>query len=235
MCKEAGLNYISDSYEDYIFRYKGKNVTDDADKILIHLEGLLEKSVGMMEKKIEKKEPDINYRAALKLLDWRPKHPLEKAAEYYYMDFEFGDEPADTGLKNNAIVFKDHGEDDIFIADKRGFSQIIRNMADKIPLIEGKNLLFNKYVIEIKYNEPGEYPIKVIANDTKTGDIIVYKSKWVIMTFSLGVLQSDLVTFVPKLPAWKEEVIYMFKMTRYTKIFVKFPPTLPPSGMITIT
>ena len=193
MVKEAGLDFISDTYEDYIFRYKGKNMTDDATKILEHLEGLLEKSVEMMEKKIEKKEPDINFRAGLTLLDWRPKHPLERAAEFYDFDFEFGDEPEDTGLKNNAKVFKDHGEDDLFIADKRGFSQIIRNMADKIPLEEGKNLIFDKYVTDIKYNEPGVYPIKVITNDTNTGEIIVYKSKWVIMTFSIGVLQSDLV------------------------------------------
>ena len=48
------------------------------------------------------------------------------------------------------------------------------------------------------------------------------------MTFSIGVLQSDLVTFVPKLPAWKEEVIYMFKMTRYIKIYVKFPSNTEP-------
>ena len=43
-----------------------------------------------------------------------------------------------------------------------------------------------------------------------------------IVTFSVGVLKSDLVSFLPKLPPWKEEVIYMFKMIRYIKIFVKF-------------
>ena len=49
-------------------------------------------------------EPDINFRAALALADWRPTHPLEKAAEYFEFDFEFGDEPEDTGIRSNAKV-----------------------------------------------------------------------------------------------------------------------------------
>ena len=49
-------------------------------------------------------EPDINFRAAFALSGWRPIHPLEKAAEYFEFDFEFGDEPEDSGLKANAKV-----------------------------------------------------------------------------------------------------------------------------------
>ena len=103
-------------------------------------------------------------------MHWRSKHPIEKAAEFYCFDFEFADEPEDTGLKNNAHTFKDHGDDDLFIGDKQGFSQIIRNIVDQIPLMEGKNLLFDKYVTQIKYNEPGEYHVKVTAKDAKNGD-----------------------------------------------------------------
>ena len=222
MVKKAKLKFVADSYEDIIFRYRGKNVTDEANKELDYLETLFGKSVELMERKQAKREPDINYRAALRLVDWRPKTPIQRASEYWNFDFEFGDEPEDTGLKNNAKVYKDHGDDDLFIVDKRGFAQIIRGMASKIPLVEGKNLYLNKYVTEIMYNEPGEYPIKVIANDSLTGEANVYTAKWVIVTFSIGVLKSDLVSFEPKLPVWKEEVIYMFKMTRYIKIFIKF-------------
>merc|ERR1712142_1131678 len=223
MVKEAGLNFVEDEYGDYMFRYKGKNVTDEANTELENIEDILQKSIELSDRKKAKNEPDINYRAALRLLDWRPKNPIQHASEYFCFDFEFGDEPEDTGLKNNAEVYKDHLGHDNFIADKRGFSQIIRNMAEKIPLNEGKNLYYNKYVTEIKYNEPGDYPIKVTANDTQTGVAKVFKAKWVIVTFSVGVLKSDLVSFVPKLPPWKEEVIYMFKMVRYIKIFIKFP------------
>ena len=226
MVQEAGLNIVHDGYEDIIVRYEGKNVTDEGLKEMERLETAIDKCVELCQRKIEKKEPDINFRAALRLSDWHPRTPIQKASEYWFFDFEYGDEPEDTGVKNNAYTYKDHGDDDLFIADKRGFAQIIRNLADKIPLEEGKNLHFNKYVIHIKYNEPGDYPIKVIANDTITGELYEYVAKWVIVTFSIGVLQSDRVAFEPKLPPWKEEGIYMFKMTRYIKIFMKFPDSI---------
>ena len=58
----------------------------------------------MARRKTEMNEPDINFRAAFALSGWRPIHPLEKAAEYFEFDFEFGDEPEDSGLKANAKV-----------------------------------------------------------------------------------------------------------------------------------
>ena len=55
-------------------------------------------------------QPDINFRAALALAGWRPTHPLEKAAEYFEFDFEFGGEPEDTSLQSNADVRADTSE-----------------------------------------------------------------------------------------------------------------------------
>ena len=42
-------------------------------------------------------------------------------------------------------------------------------------------------------------------------------------TFSLGVLQNDVVVFDPPLPSWKREAIDTFQMGTYTKIFLQFP------------
>ena len=114
----------------------------------------------------------------------------------------------------------------MFIADKRGFSQIIRDIADTVPLKLDDNLILNKYVKEVHYNESGEYPVKIVSKDTQNGKNVIVRAKWAIMTFSIGVLESDFVTFNPVLPSWKSEVIYMFKMTRYIKIFVKFPSNI---------
>lgn len=61
-------------------------------------------AVDVAERKDKGNEPDISFRAALALADWRPTHPLEKAAEYFEFDFEFGDEPENTGIKSNAKV-----------------------------------------------------------------------------------------------------------------------------------
>ena len=50
--------------------------------------------------------------------------------------------------------------------------------------------------------------------DTKTNRMNIFKAKWAVMTFSIGVIESDFVEFVPKLPSWKAETVYMYKMTR---------------------
>ena len=55
----------------------------------------------------------------------RPKTPVEKALEFFHFDFEFADEPADTSLMQNIIVFeKDKQYPDFFITDSRGFSKV---------------------------------------------------------------------------------------------------------------
>ena len=43
----------------------------------------------------------MNFKVALALSDWRAMTPVEKAVEYFNFDFEFADEPLDTGLKDN--------------------------------------------------------------------------------------------------------------------------------------
>eukprot|EP00092_Neocalanus_flemingeri_P015289 GFUD01016527.1.p1 GENE.GFUD01016527.1~~GFUD01016527.1.p1 ORF type:complete len:554 (+),score=141.96 GFUD01016527.1:120-1781(+) len=224
--KEAALNYSSDDFEDYVFRYKGKDVTEEADELYERFEEAIDRTIELSDRKWRNNEPDINYRVALALGDWRPVTPIEKAIEFYDFDYGFGDEPSDTGLKNNANDYSEQVKDDMFIADQRGYSKIIKDIANKLPLIEGQNLHLHKYVTEIRYNENGDHPIKVTAKDTLSGKVHIYRAKWTIMTFSIGVLESDFVRFVPTLPAWKEEVIYMFKMVRYIKIYVKFPSNI---------
>ena len=75
----------------------GKNVTSEYEQLYPRLDKAVEHAVSVSERKIRDQEPDINFRAALALADWRPTHPLEKAAEYFEFDFEFGDEPEEEG------------------------------------------------------------------------------------------------------------------------------------------
>ena len=51
----------------------------------------------------------------------------------------------------------------MFVKDQRGYSQIVINMAQQIPLEENKNLFLNYFVDEIKYRQPGDYPIEISA------------------------------------------------------------------------
>jgi polyamine oxidase len=51
------------------------------------------------------------------------------------------------------------------------------------------------------------------------------QADYAVCTFSLGVLQNDVVTFDPVLPAWKQASIEGMQMGTYTKIFFQFPPS----------
>ena len=50
------------------------------------------------------------------------------------------------------------------------------------------------------------------------------EADYAINTFSVGVLQSDTVTFDPPLPSWKTIAIETMQIGTYTKIFFQFPP-----------
>jgi polyamine oxidase len=50
------------------------------------------------------------------------------------------------------------------------------------------------------------------------------EAEYAICTFSLGVLQQEVVVFDPPFPSWKTTGIYSMQMGTYTKIFLQFPP-----------
>ena len=42
------------------------------------------------------------------------------------------------------------------------------------------------------------------------------------MTFPLGVLQNDIVNFIPEMPRWKREPIFKVDVAHYAHVFLKF-------------
>ena len=98
----------------------------------------------------------------------------------------------------------------------------------------------NKTVREIHWKEEGDYPIRVVSIHEVSGQKFIFKAKFAIMTFrfgykiiyltvailfshSIGVLQHSDLIFEPPLPRPRKEIINMFRMTSYIKIFLKFP------------
>lgn len=119
---------------------------------------------------------------------------------------------------------------------------------DHKPLIIVIHVHAIQVVREINYSKSGV--------QVKTEDGSVYQAKYVIVSVSVGVLQSDLIVFKPHLPVssftppfplphsfsfikqvllnlkqqWKTQAIYEFDMAVYTKIFLRFPFKFWPSG-----
>ncbi|KAL1300489.1 hypothetical protein HN51_045139 [Arachis hypogaea] len=149
-----------------------------------------------------------------------PKTPIELAIDFILHDFEMAEvEPIST--------YVDFGEREFLVADQRGYDCLLYKMAESFlftsegRILDGR-LQLNKVVRELQHSRTG---IRVITEDG-----CVYEANYVILSVSIGVLQSDLISFNPPLPRWKMEAIEKCDVMVYTKIFLKFPYKFWPSG-----
>ncbi|KAK9002067.1 hypothetical protein V6N11_024756 [Hibiscus sabdariffa] len=124
-------------------------------------------------------------------------------------------------------TYVDFGEREFLVADERGYEYLLYKMAeDFLFTSEGRildnRLKLNKVVRELQHSRNGV--------TVKTEDGFVYEANYVILSASIGVLQSDLICFRPPLPRWKTEAIEKCDVMVYTKIFLKFPYKFWPCG-----
>ncbi|PSS09977.1 Polyamine oxidase [Actinidia chinensis var. chinensis] len=149
-----------------------------------------------------------------------PKTPIELAIDFILHDFEMAEvEPIST--------YVDFGEREFLVADERGYEHLLYKMAETFLLtsegeIMDSRLKLNKVVRELQHSRNGI--------TLKTEDGCVYEANYVILSVSIGVLQSQLISFRPPLPRWKMEAIEKCDVMVYTKIFLKFPYKFWPCG-----
>ncbi|KAL5078079.1 hypothetical protein RYX36_017063 [Vicia faba] len=149
-----------------------------------------------------------------------PKTPVELAIDFILHDFEMAEvEPIST--------YVDFGDREFLVADERGYDYLLYKMAeDFLFTSEGKilddRLKLNKVVRELQHSRNG---VRVITEDG-----CVYEANYVVLSVSIGVLQSDLLDFSPPLPRWKLDAIEKCDVMVYTKIFLKFPYRFWQSG-----
>ncbi|CAA7031483.1 unnamed protein product [Microthlaspi erraticum] len=149
-----------------------------------------------------------------------PKTPIELAIDFILHDFEMAEvEPIST--------YVDFGEREFLVADERGYECLLYKMAEEFLFTSHGNILdnrlkLNKVVREIQQSKNGVL--------VKTEDGSEYEANYVIVSASIGVLQSDLLSFQPPLPRWKTEAIQKCDVMVYTKIFLKFPHCFWPCG-----
>ncbi|KAL1188935.1 Polyamine oxidase 1 [Cardamine amara subsp. amara] len=149
-----------------------------------------------------------------------PKTPIDLAIDFILHDFEMAEvEPIST--------YVDFGEREFLVADERGYECLLYKMAEEFLFTSHGNILdnrlkLNKVVREIQQSKNG-----VVV---KTEDGSVYEANYVIVSASIGVLQSNLLSFQPPLPRWKTEAIQKCDVMVYTKIFLKFAHCFWPCG-----
>ncbi|KPM38046.1 hypothetical protein AK830_g8527 [Neonectria ditissima] len=165
---------------------------------------------------------DTSVRAGLSLAGWKPKKDMHaQAAEWWNWDFEMAIPPDQSSflydMSVNKAVFEYFSDDTRLVWDQRGFNALIIGEANEFLKKNDPRLLLNSIVKTVKYDSSR---VKVYLKD---GDCI--EAEYAICTFSVGVLQNDVVKFEPTLPRWKREAIEQFQMGTYTKIFMQFNET----------
>lgn len=163
---------------------------------------------------------DTSARAALRTAGWRPEKDdmHAQAADWWGWDFESAWTPDESGLiygvAGGNASFGYYSDVSNLVWDQRGYSIIIQEEAKEFLKKNDKRLRLKTTVEGVEYNKDG---VKVT---TKNGDCV--QADYAICTFSVGVLQNDVVEFKPALPDWKQSAIDQFAMGTYTKIFMQF-------------
>ncbi|KND87437.1 Polyamine oxidase [Tolypocladium ophioglossoides CBS 100239] len=169
---------------------------------------------------------DQSARSGLALAGWNPKHGnmAAQAVEYWSWDWESAFPPEESslifGTAGNNLTFNQFSNENNLVIDPRGFSAIIDGEAGTFLKPNDHRLLLNTIVTNVSYTDTGV----VVHNE----DGSCVSAAYAICTFSLGVLQNDVVKFSPALPKWKETAIQKFYMGTYTKIFFQFNETFWP-------
>ncbi|TVY48654.1 Polyamine oxidase [Lachnellula occidentalis] len=164
---------------------------------------------------------DRTMRTGLSIADWKPKKDMQlQAAEWWEFDWEYAYSPDQSSqtwaIVNYNTTFYQFSGDNNYVFDQRGFNYFIESEAYTFLQPNDTRLHLNTNITSIAYSDSGA----TITN----ADGSCIQADYAICTFSLGVLQNDVVDFQPVLPAWKQTGIEGMQMGTYTKIFFQFPP-----------
>ncbi|KAF2018576.1 amine oxidase [Aaosphaeria arxii CBS 175.79] len=182
------------------------------------------------------KYQDRSVRAGLRRGGWNPAKTDSPAGavavEYFSWDFESASNPETSsqvfGASSQAfeinydnITYHEYSGEDRFVVDQRGFRAWLVGEADTFLTKQDHRLALNTIVTNISYSDAGV----IIRN--KDGSCI--QADYAICTFSLGVLQREVVAFDPELPDWKLDGINSFEFNTFTKIFYQFDEAFWPN------
>ncbi|KAF3775669.1 Polyamine oxidase [Nymphaea thermarum] len=140
-------------------------------------------------------EEDVSVLEAHRIFGYVPETPLEMAIDYVDFDMEM----AVTSLKSVTPLptISYYGASERFVADERGYEQLVQGLGGKfLKSMDGRltdgRLILRKVVREIHYRDDC---VHVLVEDGTS-----YSAEYVILSVSLGVLQSKLIRFKPELP-----------------------------------
>ena len=219
MLEKFNVSYQAADYDDWVVRAtNGTNVTAEADAIYEdRFEPALETHDANADIARAENRPDYTLRSALLKGNWSPDSNLDNVIEYFDIDWVYGYDPGEVSGKYAFVSesVEEFGSDEEFVnIDDRGYADILQSELNEIIGNNTEMLKLNKVVSNIVETD-GEITVSTASGETYTAD-------YVIVTFSVGVLQSKQVMFTPELPEWKMDAIQQFQMAQYTNVYVQF-------------
>ncbi|KAI1143641.1 putative flavin-containing polyamine oxidase [Hypoxylon sp. FL0543] len=220
LAKKYGLNNTYSNYSS-ILTYDETGAVDYSD-----LFDTFETAYGIMEQDagyiLTDNLQDTSTRAGLSLAGWKPKKDMRaQALEWWEWDWETAWSPEQSGLlfgiTGYNLTFYQFSDENNYVWDQRGFNAFVIGEAQEFLEDNDPRLLLETVVKTISYSPEG------VIIQLEDGGCI--EAQHAIATFSVGVLQNDVVKFDPPLPRWKREAIEQFQMGTYTKIFLQFNET----------
>ena len=171
-------------------------------------------------------ENDVTVREALLESNWTVVSDEDKFLDWFCFDFCFAEPPQNASLFQSKPLstYTDFGNasdtEDFFVTDQMGFVKLVECLSEGILGVNDSRLLLNTKVNVIKWSDDC-----VCVDTTYNGQTKQYCANYAIITFSIGVLQSEEINmkFEPDLPQWKLDVINMFSMAHYLKMYAEFP------------
>ncbi|XP_074658261.1 uncharacterized protein LOC141911182 [Tubulanus polymorphus] len=217
LAKKYKMAGVIANYDAYVTRdVNGNDVTSALDAAYRKYDRADRVVDRIREFRLKNKMADVPLRAALRFGGWpKRRSPVENLAEIFDVDFDTAVPAEETSVLYQETLQENYKHEDFFITDQRGYSYILERLADEF-LTGGasRRLYLNEIVTRVKYNGRG---VKV---KTKSGKL--FRGDYAICTFSIGVMQSDAVKFIPRFPENKQLALNSFSMGTYTKIFMKF-------------
>ena len=158
-------------------------------------------------------KPDETLRAGLTRIGWIPKTPSDNFLDWATFDFDQADAPEHLSLFKSIAddtTYYEFGKDNFFVTDKRGYSHLVRCLAEDFP---------NKFHLNTQIKTI-EYDNECVCATSVNGRR--FCGKHGIVTFSIGVLQGNDVKFSPELPKAKKDAIKLIRNGLFLKIFLQF-------------
>jgi len=205
LARKLGLKMHVEDYDDFIVRNPSKV---DVREIWKRLKKLV-KDVEVKAKLITKcRKTDAPLRSVLGMIGWNHASTVDRAIEFHQYDLQNG-VAADVLSSNHHLATSDSV--DATITDLKGLEYILKYLIE--PFRE--KVILNTMVSEIRQSASG------VTVTTTEG--IKYTADHVLITFSPGVLNSNIVKFSPALPTWKTDALFLRPMSYKCKIYFQFP------------